>query len=141
MATTTARPDTFVPGRDYPSPVTHVVGFGYYDGATDGILKTADGSVFRFEMTEDDIDPAGPNRRTFDLSVLPAEVFERVVALLAPYQAPGWPVWVPHWSFPTDEVRARIDAQIDRWLATAGRPVWRVGTESLTGSVSVRAAG
>lgn len=141
MGVATARPTSFVEGKGYPSPATHVIGFGYYDGVTDGILKTAGGSVFRFETTGESHNPAGSDLRTFDLSPLPAGVFEQVVSLLSPYSSPSWPVWVPTWKFPTDEIRKQLDEQIDRWLASAGPPAWRVDCHDLTDVVTAMPVG
>jgi hypothetical protein len=133
---TTTRPTTFVEGNEYPSPITHIIGFGYYDGVTSGVLKTADGSVYSFDMTDEEFNAEGLDRRTFELTPLSAQAFDEIVATLEPHIPPRWPCWVPVWKFPTEETRVAIEAQIDRVLTTAAKPVWRITTRNLTGTVS-----
>ncbi|MBY0458404.1 MAG: hypothetical protein K2V38_13775 [Gemmataceae bacterium] len=134
MATAT-RPAGFVEGADYPSPVTHVVGLGFYDGVTNGVLRTADGAVYVFDVA-DDADPAAAGPRAFALSPLPAGTFEEVVRAIEPHIAPRWPCWVPVWKFPSEEVRAATDARLDCLLSTAGTPAWRVESADLLETVS-----
>ena len=55
---TTTRPANFVEGDGYPSPVTHVIGFDYYNGVRAGVLKTAGGSVYRFDLAGEEQLPA-----------------------------------------------------------------------------------
>jgi hypothetical protein len=133
---TATRPTSFVEGRDYPSPVVQIIGFGYYDGVTDGVLKTADGAVYVFDMAGEEYNPDGLDRRTFELAPLPASTFERLVPLLESHATPSWPCWLPVWTFPSEEARAAVESQIDRLLADAGKPTWRVESHDLLETVS-----
>ena len=141
MGPATTRPANFVEGRDYPSPVTHVIGFGYYDGVTDGALKTADGSAYRFDMVGEVVNPNGLDRRTFTLAPLPPGAFDAILAVLEPHMAPRWPCWVPVWRFPGEDIQRKAEAEIDRHLATAGPPAWRVEATDLTEAVSATPLG
>jgi hypothetical protein len=132
----TTRPVNFVEGRDYPSPVTHVIGFGYYDGVTDGVLKTADGSVYRFDLVGEVFNPDGLDRRSFSLTPLPSGTFDAILSVLEPHMTPRWPCWIPIWRFPTEDARKAAEAEIDRLLATAGSPAWKVETTEPTETVS-----
>lgn len=133
---TITRPTNFVEGNEYPSPITHIIGLGYYDGVTSGVLKTVDGSVYNFDMTHEQYNADGPDRRAFELTPLPARAFDVIVSAIEPHISPCWPCWVPVWKFPTDETRAAVEAQIDRVLATAGNPTWRVESRDLMETVS-----
>jgi hypothetical protein len=135
MATAT-RPTNFVEGTDYPSPVTHIIGFGYYDGVTDGVLKTADGAAYAFDMAGEEYNPDGLDRRTFDLAPLPASAFDAIVCVIESHGAPNWPCWVPVWRFPSEEIRVTVEAELDRLLALAEKPTWRVESRNLTETVS-----
>ena len=137
----TQKPTDFIEGKNYPSPVTHVVGLGYYDGVTDGILKTCDGSAYRFEMPDEDFQFGVPDARTFQLSPLPAGVFDDVVGLLTHYFTPRWPCWVPAWTFPSKDAERAVDEQLGQWLATARQPAWIVAASDLTAWVSVQKTG
>lgn len=133
---TTVRPANFVEGTDYPSPVTHVIGLGFYDGVTNGVLKTADGSVFAFDLIDEQYNPDGLDRRTFDLAPLPATAFDALVGVLEPHFSPRWPCWVPMWKFPSEESRLAVEVQIDHVLAAVGAPAWRVTSDDLVNTVS-----
>jgi hypothetical protein len=135
MATAT-RPLNFIEGNDYPSPVTHVIGLGYYDGVTNGALKTADGAVYAFDMAGEEYNANGLDCRTFELAPLPVPAFEEIVGAIEPHATPRWPCWVPLWKFPSEEARAAVETHIDRVLASAGAPTWRVKSRDLTESVS-----
>jgi hypothetical protein len=135
MATAT-RPANFIEGMGYPSPVTHVIGLGYYDGVTNGVLKTVDGSVYAFDMTDERYNPDGLDSRTYELASLPPAAFDAIVRLLEPHASPRWPSWVPLWQFPSEEIRAAVEAELDQLLAPADKPTWRVESRNLTETVS-----
>ncbi len=136
MNATTEQPADFVAGHDYPSPVTHVIGFGYSDGVTDGILKTRGGSVYRFHLVDEDHNPDGLDRRTFRLARLPATAFTDIVALLSPFVDARWPCWVPLWEFPSDDVRRSVDEKIEGWLDAAGPDAWLVKAQDLLDTIA-----
>jgi hypothetical protein len=141
MGTAITRPVNFVEGRDYPSPVTHVIGFGYHDGVTDGVLKTADDSVYRFDLVGEQFNPVGLDRRTFSLAPLPPGAFDAILALLEPHMTPRWPCWVPIWRFPTEAVQRGVETEVGRLLAAVGSPAWRVEATDLTETVSATPLG
>jgi hypothetical protein len=133
---TATPPANFVEGADYPSPVTHVIGLGFYDGVTNGVLKTADGSVYTFDLTDEQYNPDGLDRRTFELAPLPATALDAIVRALEPHLSPRWPCWVPLWKFPSEDARLDAEAAVDRILAGAGTPAWRVTSADLMATVS-----
>ena len=137
--TPATRPANFVEGREYPSPVTHLIAFDYSNGVTEGALKTGDGSVYHFNFVGGEADLAKSGPRTFELTPLPASAFEAIVGALEPYAAPKWPCWIPLWTYPSDAVRATVEAAIDRALATAEQPTWRVESRDLVEAVSATA--
>jgi hypothetical protein len=130
------KPTDFVEGEEYPSPVTQIIGLDYYDGVTAGVLKTASGSVYRFDMVDEEFNPDGLDRRTFVLAALPTRAFDTILSAIAPHIAPQWPCWVPIWKFPTEETRLSIEELIDQVLATAGKPAWRVESLNLAETVT-----
>src|SRR5580700_7627619 len=103
MITTAIPIQNFIEGNHYPSPVAQIIGLGYYDGVTNGILRTSDKSVYTFDMIgesqgADDSDYC----RQFELKPLPADAFELMVSAIVPYHAPQWPCWIPIWKFPDE---------------------------------------
>ena len=133
------KPTDFVEGEEYPSPVTHIIGFDYYDGVTAGVLKTVNGSAYRFHLIGEEINSEGLDHRTFELAPLPSGSFEAIIAAVGPHIIPRWPCWVPIWKFPTDEIRRTVEETIDQVLATARKPAWRVESQNLTDTVSATA--
>lgn len=121
----------FVPGLNDPSPVSRVIAFGYYDGATDGVLQLGDGGpVYRFDWT----DETAPGReREYDLRPLPADAFTRLVAVVGEHIEPRWPAWVPVWTFSSDAVKAGVEREVDAILAQAGEPTWRIVSTDVVG--------
>ena len=140
MSTAAHRPADFVAGRDYPSPVVRVVALGFYDGPTDGVLQTADGTAYRFDLAGEEYNPDGLDDRTFLLRPLPPGAFEEVADLLAPAGRPEAAVWVPRWPVAPSDRQAEIDRRLDALLASAGPPAWQVHCRSLTDTVSAAPA-
>jgi hypothetical protein len=140
MSTAAHRPADFVADHDYPSPVVRVIGFGFSDGVTDGVLRTADGTAYRFELAGEEHNPDGLDDRTFLLRPLPPGAFEEVADLLAPAGGPDAAVWVPRWPVAPPDRQAEIDRRLDALLASAGPPAWRVRCRSLTDTVSAAPA-
>ncbi|HEX4611618.1 MAG TPA: hypothetical protein VH092_25710 [Urbifossiella sp.] len=142
MTTAARRPVGFVAGQNYPSPVVRLIGFGYHDGVTDGILQTADDAVYRFDLTGEEHNPDGLDERTFALRPLPPGAFEAVATLLAPAERPAAVVWVPRWPVAPPDRQVEIDRQLDTLLNSALPPTWEVRSRDLTDTVSVsRVAG
>lgn len=123
----------FHEGRDYPSPVAHLLALGYYDGATEGALRTAGGSAYAFDMVGE-VSGAGdePDLRRYELRPLPTEAFDNIVSAITPYHEPCWPYWVPIWKFPTAEAKNLTDGIIEKELARSGKPNWQIETPDLT---------
>ena len=115
-----------------PTGCRRLLIFGYYDGATDGVLETASGEVYRFDFVDEVRDPDGRDRRTFLLRPLPADALDRLAAVIAPYIPPAWPDWLPIWRFPDDAVRAEVESQMDAILDEAGPERWEVTADGLS---------
>jgi hypothetical protein len=133
-------------GTDVPSPFTHVLAFGYYDGPTEGVLRVGpSGEVYRFVMT-DELPPQGADEtdlRTFTLSPLPPDTLDTLLGVLvralAPTFEPGWALWVPVWRFDSPAIQQEVESRVDQLLAPAGPAAWEVTAENLLGTLrSVR---
>ena len=120
-------------GADYPSPVTRVLAFGYFDGPTEGVLQVGpDGEVYRFVMI-DELPGQGADDtdlRSFALSPLAAESLDALVGVLAealsPSLPPNWSLWVPVWRFPSPAIQKDVESRVDHLLGPAGPAVWQV---------------
>lgn len=109
-------------------PPSRVLILGYYDGATDGVIEFGPGAVYRFDWADEVHNPDGCDERTFTLRLLPADALDRLAAAIAPFHAPGWPVWAPAWTFPTAIDRDAVTAAVDTILGEAGDVVGSVVT-------------
>ncbi len=118
--------DVLHEGVRFPSPFSRIIALGYYDGPTSGILEggTA-GPAYKFVMLD------GDDLRIYSLAPLPPGSLENLVQLLTPYQQPRWPLWCPRWSFPSEALRAEVEAETDRILGLAGPVEWVVAAEDL----------
>lgn len=134
MNTTTARPTGFVAGRDYPSPVVRVIALGFYDGPTEGVLQTADGAAYRFDLIGEEHNPDGLDDRTFALRPLSSGAFEEVAELVGGSAAA---VVVPRWPVAGPDRQADIDRRLDALLASARPSAWELRCRELTGMVTV----
>lgn len=121
----------FISGRNHPSPVERVIAFGYYDGATDGVMDLG-GTEYRFDLSDETHNPDGCDERRYDLRPLPPGSFQQVVAIVGEHLEPRWPAWVPIWKFPSAEVRAEVERQVEAVLGQAGEPRWRLTTSDTT---------
>jgi hypothetical protein len=111
--------------------------FGYYDGPTHGVLEVGGtGEVYRFELIDDQQD-LGKDVRLFELDPLPNDALNSLTSILSPYIKPAWPYWVVRWMFPSPEVQADVEAQVDEVLRQAGPVVWRVTTTDLLGTLNL----
>jgi hypothetical protein len=108
--------------------------FGYYDGATHGVLEADTGDVYRFDLQGEEYNPDGLDRRTYHFHPLPSDALDRLAAAIGPYMPPNWPGWYPIWKFPDTESQAAVEKQIDAILDEAGPPQWEVVGESLWAS-------
>jgi hypothetical protein len=109
-------------------PFAKVLALGYYDGPIEGLLvcrSGAHGYLFKY-LDGDDL-------RIFSLTPIDPIAIARLVEALSPYQNPRWPVWIPIWSFPTEDEQSTLDRLTDRVLAEAGPPGWVMATEDLMG--------
>ncbi len=140
MSTTTHRPAGFVADRDYPSPVVRVIALGFYDGPTEGVLQTADGTGYRFDLIGEEHNPDGLDDRTFALRPLPPGAFDEVAELVAPAVRSDGAVWVPRWPVAPPDGQAAIDRRLDALLASARPSAWEVRCRDLTGTVTASPA-
>lgn len=122
----------FVPGLNDPSPVSRVIVFGYYDGATDGVMELADGLVYRFDLADETHNPEGCDERQFDLRPLPPGSLDRLAAIIGEHITPAWPVWAPIWNFSTDVLKVEVERRVDAILDLASEPQWRITTSDTT---------
>jgi hypothetical protein len=119
-------------GSNYPSPFTKLLGLGYYDGPTNGLLlEGQDGRVYKFDLLDELYNSEGIDLRIFSLAALPSEAFDQLVDALCRYKTPHWPVWVPIWQFPTPDVREAIDRVTNQVLQQAGAIQWVVAAFDL----------
>lgn len=118
----------FVPGLNDPSPVSRVIAFGYYDGATDGVLLLGDGIGYRFDLAGETHNPDRCDERRYTLRPLPAGSFEELAAVVGEHIEPRWPAWVPVWTFPSDEVRQDVERRVDAILEQADGLRWHITT-------------
>lgn len=137
MSTAAQRPADFVADRDYPSPVVRVIALGYYDGPTEGVLQTAEGAAYRFDLIGEEHNPDGLDDRTFALRLLPEGAFEEVAELVGGSAAA---VVVARWPVAGPDRQAEIDRRLDALLASAGPSVWKLRCRELMGTVSTSPA-
>lgn len=95
------------------------VAYGWYDGPTSGILECgACARLFRFDTLAELTDAqGGDDLRIYRLAPLPAGAIEKAVEVMAPYEEPRWPVWVP---LVRDEIRETVGPKLDELIAGAG---------------------
>jgi hypothetical protein len=138
MITTAIPTQNFIEGNHYPSPVAEIIGLGYYDGVTNGILRTSDKSVYAFDMIGErqGADDAEDIRR-FELKPLPLNAFELIVSSIAPYISPQWPCWIPIWKFPDEGSMTAVNSLIDEQLKRVGAIAWVIETTDLLGEIIV----
>ena len=123
------------PGLNDPSPVTRVLILGYCDGATDGVMRLADGeSAYRFDMIRDGIE-----EREFALRPLAPEAWDDLVAIIGEHIAPKWPNWVPLWKFPDFAIQKVVERKVDAILEGASVVEWEIATRDSVGFGSLTA--
>jgi hypothetical protein len=122
--------------RGVKSPFSKMIALGFYDGPTSGIVECESCfAAYKFTMIDWD------NRqeiRVFSLASLPAQSLEEVVGILSPYELPHWPMWVPRWQFPSDDIKADLNRRIEEILAKA-EPVHTIVAWSRYGETLVAA--
>jgi hypothetical protein len=108
------------------SPFGRFIVLGYSDGPTSGAAECADGSAgYRFELLASDDDGAydreawdqGEELRVYSLAALPAGTFQRLADVLARVEEPRWPVWVPRWTFESQDLARGIEGEVDALMA------------------------
>jgi hypothetical protein len=136
MSETATTTPAFQEGLNDPSPIDRVIVFGWYDGPTNGVLQLGkDGPVYRFALLDEGQLQDDTDHRAYGLYALPGEVWSRLVTAIAPYIAPRWPVWVPMWRFPSDEIRQAVERETAQVLASAGPLSWVIVGALGTGNV------
>jgi hypothetical protein len=119
-------------GLNYPSPFTRVLGLGFYDGPTNGVLDVGeDGAVFKFDMVNELMNPEGVDLRVFGLAPLPGTALVELADAYGRYQNPRWPLWVPIWRFPTLADQQEMEQVTDQVLQQAGPLQWVVAAYDL----------
>lgn len=126
--------DQSLNGRAVSKPIAcrRILTFDYCDGPMAGVLETQSGDVYRFEFVAEVPNPDGLDRRTFVLRPMPADGFDRLVAIIAPHIPPNWPDWMPVWRFADAATRAAVEDQTDAILAEAGPHQWEVTADGLS---------
>jgi hypothetical protein len=115
------------------SPFARVIALGYYDGPTSGLVQCAECErAYRFDLLGWD---EGQDVRIYGLAPLPATSFDRLVDALSRYQAPGWPVWVPLWQFPSGSDREALDGLTRQIIDAAAPTEFAIATEDIAGAI------
>jgi hypothetical protein len=124
-------------GSHYPSPFSKVLGLGYYDGPTNGLLEcTPGGQVFKFDLLDNQGDPEGLDLRVFGLAQLPSTALTQLAEAYARFWSPRWPVWVPVWHFPSREDQEAMERLTEQILGQAGPVQWVIAaTGDLLGEI------
>lgn len=122
------------PALARPASCRRIIVFGYYDGATDGVLEADTGDTYRFDMQGEVYNPDGLDRRTYIFRPLPSDALDRLAAVIGKYMPPKWPGWYPLWKFPDAESQAAVEKQVDAILDQAGPARWEVVGERLWAS-------
>lgn len=112
-------------GINDPSPITRVVALDWSDGPTGGLLQIGDADIYRFQLIDSRSgSPEEIDIRVYGLHPLPGDAMDRLVDALAATQAPQWPVFCPIWTFPSEDVRVRVEREVDAILEQAGPLEW-----------------
>lgn len=95
-----------------------MVVFDYYDGPLEGVLACdACGGEYLFRTIA-----WNPDRltRVFELRPVSRGTLQRVTEICSPLGSPRWPVWVPRWSFQSEEVERRVSTELNEVLQAQG---------------------
>src|SRR4051812_17289579 len=93
-------------GDNNPSVINQVICLGWYDGPVAGLLRLAkSGQVYRFELIDPRQQSDYSDERAYALFPLPGDAFDNLVNHLQETHEPKWPIWVPVWTFPTEELQ------------------------------------
>ena len=115
--------------------VSQVVTHDWYDGPRQGCCLLAYPAVeFIFDLVDEEHDPDGLDMRIVQLKELPPG---SVVSLVEALQELGLgpavkPVWVPTWSFPTEQARQQAETRIETLEAGARSTNLLVSTTDMT---------
>ena len=114
-----------------------VIVTGYYDGPTEGIIDLGDDvGVFCFEEVAFD---NGRQTRVSKLSRVPAEQLESIIAALSSALGPPkWPLWMPMWQFEDENLRLKIEAELDAFCARAEATVAVLTDDTLKKCFAIR---
>jgi hypothetical protein len=128
-------------GCNFHSPFTKILGLGYYDGPTNGVLQVGtSGQIYRFDLVDELHNPEGLDLRLFVLAPLPSTALVRLEHAYAPYWTPQWPLWVPIWHFPNPADRQAVEKLTDEVLQQAAPAEWVIATQDLLGEISTAKA-
>lgn len=133
------QPQRLHEGRDYPSPFTKVLAWGYYDGPTHGVVVSEEsGEVFKFDILT--WDTSTQDLRVFSLSPLPGDALTRLTALYERFWKPLWPMWCPMWHFANESDQQEAERLSDEVRNEAGPEKWVIATTDLLGEIRVAKA-
>jgi hypothetical protein len=128
------------------SPFSKMIVFGYYDGATSGVVLCGGCSAaYTFEMLALDGDgkydrqawDRGEEMRIFSLAALPSQSFARLVDTLTRIEAPKWPVWVPSRASSQEQLLQVVDKEVNAIVSAASHPGLVVASSALLKKIAV----
>lgn len=101
-----------------------IVVLDWHDGALSG-LATCQlcKQAFLFKVLASDHDDL---ERIYAFWSLPISILPPLDELIAALGPPRWPLWVPVWSFTTEQVRTHIEERLDQAFRAAQGPEWIV---------------
>jgi hypothetical protein len=98
--------------------VDQAVVFDWFDGPRHGVVRLAKPECeFAFEVLAERYNPDGLDDRLFRVCGLPAGSVAEVLTSIRSLGAPANVVWVPVWSFESEEQKLRADRRIDDVLS------------------------
>jgi len=110
------------------SPFGRLVSLGYYDGTTSGLVQCADcDKSFHYRILAWD---KQQDTRVYSLAETRNEVFDRVVAVLAPVDQPTWPSWFPALATLSETELAALSNQVDTILTPGNLPSYVIAAKS-----------
>jgi hypothetical protein len=101
-----------------------IVVLDWYDGALSGLaICQLCKQAFRFNVLASDRDE---RERIYAFWSLPVSILAPLDELIAALGPPRWPLWVPVWSFTTEQVQTHVEERLDQAFRDAQGPEWIV---------------
>ncbi len=118
-------------GTPTTSPFDQEIALGFYDGPTHGFLHCRDcQQEFYFAMIDSRAVSSEEDTRIFELASIPIGSIARFETAMSPFQQTIHPVWVPLWSFPTDQDRDWMSQFVDGIVSQKGPVEWVVASST-----------